>query len=269
MRYETIVAVYDTAAHAEAAKHALIAAGTPSGEISLIGKERLAPGGIPIPDVGVWQRLFGEDIHEHEAHVYGRTVANGGVVLSARVPSMEVAHAVGVLTVHKPVDVHGRASDLGVAASPEKAAADIPSPALAPEQMVAPALRNDDVGDEVIRLAEEHMEVGKRQIETGRARVRRFITTEEVETPITLHQQHIEVIRRVISDPNALDGIDWEDRAIEIIETDEEPIVQKTAHITEEIVVRKAGSDRIEKVHGTIRRQQVQVERFADNPAKH
>ena len=210
--------------------------------------------------------MFGDDIREHEAHVYGRTIAKGGVVLSARVPSMEVAHAVGVLTVHKPVDVHERAADLGVAASAEKAAAAIPAAALAPKQTMAPALRNDD-DEEVIRLAEEHMEVGKRQIETGRARVRRFITTEEVETPITLHQQHIEVIRRVITDPNALDGIDWEDRAIEIIETDEEPIVRKTAHIAEEIVVRKAGSDRVEKVHGTVRRQQVEVQR--DNLAKH
>ena len=268
MRYETIVAVYDSAAHAEAAKHALVASGTPSSEISLIGKDRLAPGGIPIPDIGVWQRLFGDDIREHEAHVYGRTVAKGGVVLSARVPSMEVAHAVGVLTVHKPVDVHGRASDLGVVASAEKAAAAIPTPVLAPKQTVAPVLRND-VDEEVIRLAEEHMEVGKRQIETGKARVRRFITTEEVETPVTLHQQHMEVIRRVVADPNALEGIDWEDRAIEIIETDEEPVVSKTAHVAEEIVVRTAGSDRIEKVHGTVRRQQVKVERVADNPGKH
>jgi stress response protein YsnF len=96
--------------------------------------------------------------------------------------------------------------------------------------------------------------------------VRRFITTEEVETPITLHQQHIEVIRRVVADPNMLDGIDWEDRAIEIIETDEEPVVRKTAHVTEEIVVHKTESDRIEKVRGTIRRQQVQVDRV---PGKH
>src|SRR5215467_3623347 len=201
MKYETIVAVYDTAAHAEAAKRALMAAGIAPSQISLIGKDRLAPGGVPIHDIGVWQRLFGDDIREHEAHVYGRTVANGGAVLSARVPSTEVAHAVGVLTVHKPVDVHERAGDLGVVASAEKAAAAMPKPALAPKQTLAPALKNSE-DDEVLRLAEEHMEVGKRQIQTGKARVRRYVTTEEVEAPITLHEQHMEVIRRVVADPN-------------------------------------------------------------------
>jgi uncharacterized protein (TIGR02271 family) len=267
MKYETIVAVYDTAAHADAAKRALMASGVAPSQISTIGKDRLAPGGVPIQDIGVWQRLFGDDIREHEAHVYGRTVANGGAVLSARVPSTEVAHAVGVLTVHKPVDVHERASDLGVVPSAEKAAAAMPKPALAPKQTVAPALKNSE--DEVLRLAEEHMEVGKRQIQTGKARVRRYVTTEEVEAPITLHQQHMEVIRRVVADPKSVDGIDWEDRAIEIIETDEEPVVSKTARVAEEVIVHKAGSDHVEKVHGTIRRQQVQVERFTDQPGKH
>jgi len=276
MKYETIVAVYDTAAHAEAAKRALMASGVAPSQISTIGKDRVAPGGVPIHDIGVWQRLFGDDIREHEAHVYGRTVANGGAILSARVPSTEVAHAVGVLTVHKPVDVHERAGDLGVVPSAEKAAAAVPKPALAPKQTIAPALKNtaapalkNGEHDEVLRLAEEHMEVGKRQIETGKARVRRYVTTQEVETPVTLHQEHMEVIRRVISDPNERGGIDWEDRAIDIVETDEEPVVRKTAHVAEEIVVRRAGSDRVEKVHGTIRRQQVQVERSTDRPTKH
>jgi uncharacterized protein (TIGR02271 family) len=139
---------------------------------------------------------------------------------------------------------------------------------LASKQTVAPFLKNSE-DDEVLRLAEEHMEVGKRQIQIGKARVRRYVTTEEVEAPVTLHQQHMEVIRRVIAEPNSLEGIDWEDRAIEIIETDEEPVVQKTAHIAEEVVVHKAGSDRVENVHGTIRRQQVQVERFPERPGKH
>ena len=39
-------------------------------------------------------------------------------------------------------------------------------------------------------------------------------------------------------------------------------MVNKTAHIIEEVVIRKQGSDRMQTVHDTVRRQQVVVERI-------
>jgi hypothetical protein len=38
-------------------------------------------------------------VHEHEADVYGQTIEGGGVVISVRVPSNEVAHATAVLNI--------------------------------------------------------------------------------------------------------------------------------------------------------------------------
>jgi hypothetical protein len=52
-----------------------------------------------------WNRLFGADVCECEADVYGQTVKEGGVVTSLRVPESEVAHARAVLDIHRPVDV--------------------------------------------------------------------------------------------------------------------------------------------------------------------
>jgi stress response protein YsnF len=40
----------------------------------------------------------------------------------------------------------------------------------------------------------------------------------------------------------------------------EEAVVNKMAHITEEVVIRRQGSDRTQTVHDTVRRQQVDVE---------
>jgi len=67
-------------------------------------------------------------------------------------------------------------------------------------------------------------------------------------------------MRRAISDPNYMKDIDWSDETIEVTETVEEPVVGKTAHFAEEVVIRWQGSDRMQIVHDTVRRQQVEVD---------
>ena len=104
MAYETLVAVYETAAHADAAVKALKAAGFHESDISVFDDERLKAGKakLTVGEPGFWHRLFGTDVYEHEATVYGRSIENGGVVVSLRVPENEVAHATGVLDIHRP-----------------------------------------------------------------------------------------------------------------------------------------------------------------------
>jgi stress response protein YsnF len=46
-----------------------------------------------------------------------------------------------------------------------------------------------------------------------------------------------------------------------MVETDEEAIITKSAHIAEEVEINRRGSDRVETVRGTVRRQQIDVER--------
>jgi RNA polymerase-interacting CarD/CdnL/TRCF family regulator len=83
-----------------------------------------------------------------------------------------------------------------------------------------------------------------------------------VDTNITLHEEHVEVIRRAISDPANVTDTDWSDKTIEVTDTMEEAVVNKTAHVIEEIVIRRQGSDRMQNVHDTVRRQEVLVERM-------
>jgi uncharacterized protein (TIGR02271 family) len=272
MAYETIVAVFDTAAHADAAVRALTGAGFPSTDISTFNRERLTAGtaaaGAGAREAGLWHRLFGGDIRQHEAQVYGHAVESGGVVVSLRVPDTQVAHALGVLDVHKPVDVSERAATIG-AASPALVAAATPEPPpLAAKQTVAPAARAAGRNEEVIRLAEEHLDVGKRQVQAGTTRIRRFVTTKPVEAQVTLHEEHADVMRRAVADPEFLKDIDWADKTIEVTETAEEAVVSKTARVAEEIVVRREGSDRVETVRETVRRQQAEVERVPSGDVK-
>jgi uncharacterized protein (TIGR02271 family) len=268
MAYETLVAVYDTPPHAEAAMKALKAAGFDESDISMFDSARLSAGRTSLSpgvrEAGLWHRLFGTDVHEHEANIYGQTVEDGGVVISVRVPESEVAHASAVLNIHRPVDVHDRAVTSGIAPAArveavEKKLAALP---LADEQQVAVSPKLAAAQPDVLRLAEEHLEVGKEMHETGRTRVRRFVTEREVAQDVTLHEEHAEVLRKAVSDPTFVGEIDWADGTIEIIETAEHALVNKTARVVEEVGLKKIGSDHVETIHDKLRRQQVEIERL-------
>ncbi len=111
-------------------------------------------------------------------------------------------------------------------------------------------------------MAEEQINVGKRLVESGHTRVRRFVVEKPVDANITLHEEHVEVIRHAISNPANVTDTDWSDKTIEVTDTMEEAVVNKTAHLIEEVVIRKQGSDRTQTVHDTIRHQEVLVERM-------
>jgi hypothetical protein len=134
MNYQTVVAAFDTNAHAQAAAEALQAGGFHADDISIFDKDRV---GLRQP--GLWQRMFGGALHQHEADVYNQTLERGGVVLSVRAPDNEVTHATGILDIHRPIDVHDRAVTTGIApaARVEAAAAAIAAAPIATAQTVA------------------------------------------------------------------------------------------------------------------------------------
>jgi uncharacterized protein (TIGR02271 family) len=252
MSYEKVVAVYDTAAHADAAVIALKAAGYPAADISVIRNEGdAAKAGLNEP--GFWQRLFGKNLGLYEAGG-GRSVQRGSVVVAVRILDSEAPSVIKVLDAHQPVDILDRA----------RSRAETPK-IVVPPPTSGTAFRKDE---EVVRLAEEQLNVGKRQVESGKTRLRRFIVERPVEATVTLHEQHAEVIRRAISDPNFARDIDWSEEIIEVTETIEEPVISKTARVTEEVVVRNQGSDHVETIHDTVRRQQLEVERVPAETVK-
>jgi uncharacterized protein (TIGR02271 family) len=258
MSYQAVVAAFDTPAHAQAAVEALKAGGFHADDISAFDKDRV---GLRQP--GLWGRMFGGGLAQHEADVYSQSLQQGGVVVSVRVPDSEVAHATGILDIHRPIDVHDRAVTTGIApaARVESVVASIAAAPIAAVQKVAVSPKLAEAHDEVLRLAEEQLEVGKRMVETGKTRVRRFVTEREVSADVTLHEEHAEVLRRAVTDPKYIGEIDWADSTIEVVETAEHALVGKTARIVEEVGLRTIGSDHVETVHDKIRRQQVEIER--------
>lgn len=265
MTYEKIVTLYDTVDHAEAARRNLVAAGFAPSEISTINSKTLDLTSERLREPGLWHRLFGRDIQQYEATLYGHAIDSGGVILTVRVPEGDVARATTILNAHQAVDLLKRAEQQGLvaASAPHPAAA----PPLSTTQPVATsqpaklAATGTLAAEEILALAQEEINVGKRLVQEGTTRVRRFVIETPVEAQVTLHEEHARVIRRAIADPNYIRNIDWSDKTIEITETAEEPVVTKSAHVAEEIVIQREGSDHVKTLRDKVRRQQVEVER--------
>jgi stress response protein YsnF len=269
MNYEKIVTLYDTAQHAEAARRNLEAAGFPPGEISIINTQTLTLAGNKLHEPGLWQRLFGREIQSYEAIVYGRSVQNGGVVLTVRVPESDVAKATRILNSHEAVDLQKRAMQQGLitgttATTTATTTTTTPAAAPAPPPKVGTMTAGKSLGEEeVLRLAEEQFDVSKRVVSEGATRVRRFVTVTPVEAQVTLHEEHTRVIHRAATDPNFVRDVDWSDKVIEVAETAEEAVINKSVHIAEEVVISKEGTDTVKTLRDKIRRQQVEVEKIS------
>jgi uncharacterized protein (TIGR02271 family) len=250
MAYERIVAVYDRAEKAQAAARALESSGFGASDINVSNSEFLRD--KDARDSNVWQRLFGRSVSDHESTVYLRTINSGGAVLALRTPDTEVDRAMRILNVHGPMNLRDRSTSSQTSTAQ-------PSSASTPRETGRMAAEG-----EVLRLAEEQIDVSKRQVTTGKSRIRRFVTENPVERQITLHEEHCEVARRDVTDPKLAKDVDWKDQTIEVTETSEQPVVTKTARIAEEVLIRRRGSDHVETVRDTVRRQQIEVEQVPD-----
>jgi uncharacterized protein (TIGR02271 family) len=265
MDEETIVAVYDTVRHAELAIADLKQAGIPDGAISRHTNETVTGASAvtgPAKEEGFWSRLFGGE-PDHDTTVYSRSVENGASVISVRVTDAHADKVLKILESHHPVDLDERAATY--AADPASHYT-VPA-AYAPAADVAGSASDD----ETIRLSEERLAVGKRVVNRGGTRIRRFVIETPVEQQVSLHEERVILERRPVTDGRAVTDADFSDKTIEMTETAEEAVVSKQAFQTEEIRLRKEVTDRVETIRDTVRKEDVEIEQIpgsatADKP---
>ena len=112
--------------------------------------------------------------------------------------------------------------------------------------------------DEVIPLAEEQVEIGKRRVDHA-TRIRRYVVETPVERQVTLRDETVEIERRRPVEGTSPDAGAFEERTVEVHTSSEQPEVTKTANIAEEVVVRKTVTERPETIRETVRKEQVEV----------
>jgi len=94
-------------------------------------------------------------------------------------------------------------------------------------------------------------------------RVEQRVTERPVEETVTLREEHVHVERRPVNQPvDARNMETFKEGVIEVIETSEEAVVSKQARVVEEVVINKDVHEREEVVRDTVRRTDVEVERF-------
>ncbi len=122
--------------------------------------------------------------------------------------------------------------------------------------------RDDDTNAEsrTIRLKEEEVKVGKRTVEAGGVRLRKVIRTETVNQPVELAREEI-VIERVPSSERSTSDENFSEEEIFIPLRREEAVVQKEAHVREEVRVGKKKEIDRDQVSAEVRREDLEVER--------
>ena len=109
--------------------------------------------------------------------------------------------------------------------------------------------------EEIIPLAEEQLEIGKRTVDRGTTRIRRYVVEKPVEESVSLHGERVTVERRKPLETGTPGAGAFEERVVEVRENRDEPVVAKTAHVVEEVVVGRDATEHAETVRdGAARR---------------
>jgi len=120
---------------------------------------------------------------------------------------------------------------------------------------------NQGGSSRAIPVVEEELKVGKREVQRGGVRVFSRVVETPVNESIGLREEHVSVERRPVDQPiSTTDATAFKEQSIELRETAEEAVVQKSARVVEEVVVGKEVTQRQEQIHDTVRHTEVEVE---------
>jgi uncharacterized protein (TIGR02271 family) len=123
-------------------------------------------------------------------------------------------------------------------------------------------------GSTAIPVVQEQLKVGKREVQRGGVRVFSRIVETPVDQSIGLREEHVNIERHAVDQPlSSTDASAFKEQTIELREAAEEAVVEKTARVVEEVVVNKEVSEREEKIHGSVRHTEVEVEQLGGSGA--
>jgi len=129
-------------------------------------------------------------------------------------------------------------------------------------QTTGPDTRDYDTsgtGERGMKLSEEQLQVGKRQVESGRVRLRKVVRTEHQEVPVELRREEV-TIERVSASGAAVPGDAFREEEIDVPVMREEAVVDKQARVTGEVHLNKTTETETQTVGGDVRSEDVEVD---------
>ncbi|MCW2134235.1 PRC and DUF2382 domain-containing protein [Arthrobacter sp. VKM Ac-2550] len=117
--------------------------------------------------------------------------------------------------------------------------------------------------DDAMTRSEEQLHVGTESRETGRARLRKYIVTENVTQTVPVSREEVRVEREPITDANAgdaLDGPDLSEEEHEVVLREERPVVEKETVPVERVRLDKETVTDQETVSEEVRKEQIETD---------
>jgi uncharacterized protein (TIGR02271 family) len=117
--------------------------------------------------------------------------------------------------------------------------------------------------DDAMTRSEEELAVGKTSRESGRARLRKYVVTEQVQTTVPVQREEVRVEREPITDANvgdAMDGPAISDEEHEVVLHEEEAVVDKRAVPKERVRLDKQTVTEEKQVSDEVRKERIEVE---------
>ena len=225
-------------------------------------------------------------IPDTEAGYYAEGIRRGGTLVTVRAEDNMADKAVSIIDSHNPVNIDERADyykSTGYAGYDEKAPAYTPDQIMAERETYAnnyatasmpsmaattatattPMSSTVNAGETMtVPIVEEQLQVGKRQVQGGGARVHTHVVETPVEEQVTLRQENVTVerntVNRAATDADMANA--FKEGTIELTEKSEEAVVSKQARVVGEVVIGKEATERTETITDTVRRTDVDVE---------
>jgi uncharacterized protein (TIGR02271 family) len=117
--------------------------------------------------------------------------------------------------------------------------------------------------DDAMTRSEEELRVGKAEQERGRARLRKYVVTEQVQQTVPVRREEVRVEREPITDGNvddALEGPAISEEEHEVVLHEEQPVVEKRAVPKERVRMEKDAVTDEAQVSEEVRKERIEAE---------
>jgi uncharacterized protein (TIGR02271 family) len=268
----TVVGVYDSKSEAQSAMNELLASGFSRSDIQLNPEYSSAvasnAGMSDTSHTGhgighFFRNLFGLDDAEKSSDIYAEAVRRGSVVLVVNVDTDEQRNrAMDVMNRYNPIDIDERSTHWR---SQGWSAYNASQPMLTEDEIQRDRSMYAAGGakETAIPVVQEELKVGKREVQRGGVRVHQRVRETPVQESVQLREEHVKVERRPVDQPaNDADLAAFKEGSVEMREMAEEPVVEKTARVVEEVVIAKEVTQETASINDTVRSTDVQVEQL-------
>ncbi|MCY7350675.1 MAG: YsnF/AvaK domain-containing protein [Cytophagaceae bacterium] len=267
---QTVIGVFDSATEAQQAVQQLVSNGFMRDNIDISNQNTTDTDASVTREntdddqesgIGKFFRsLFGSD--DDDSSKYSEVARRGSVVTVHAQSEDEAERAADLLDEYGAVDVDERATQYGYTGKTDSMGTrtDSMDTTSVPLENQTRDFSMDDAKTSA-QVIEENLQIDKKMVQTGGARLRSRIVERPVEESIRLREEHVRVDRKPVDRPATdADFTSFKEGEIELTEQAEVPVVSKQARVVEEVSLGKEVNEREETIRDTVRSAEVDVE---------